>query len=596
MNKRSLTVLISGFLVVLLLSVGQAAPKIDTLATLSGISGDVLVQKGGAGDWLSAGEGELVKTGDVVKTGAKSGCVITWSQGNVVKLSPFSMMRIDRLEKNPAARAESSELNLWTGKMHAKAKKLSDQNSNFEIRTPTAIAGVRGTKLSVEVGADESTNVQCFTGEVLVKGRAGGEVTLRDKQKTTVSKDQAPTDPSGMDQEDEQDFEQVEEIADATLDIMQPVGNLETDKSPVTVKGKTDPGNTITVNAKLVTAGSDGTFEASVGLNEGVNQIKIEAVNKNGKSITKTRVIKYRPPAPAAEGTIPGEEAAGAIELSISTPRDGLVTRDAATTVSGSVTPGAEVSANGIVVQIPEGAGQFNASVNLIEGENIITVTARKDSASQSMTRTVYKDTTAPMLIINQPGASFGLDSGVCMLAGDGIQCSIIGQTEFDAALTINGMRYTVEADGSFQQTVMLTYDQTTIDIASTDAMGNRANAILTRVIDRAKVGYVEVSVSPGAITADGQSSAAVTVTTLNLLREPVDAVVTLSATGGGYFSNSASSVTVQTAGGTGSEVFRAGTGSITSSVTITATGGGLSGTTVLILNPDRPPAPGTDN
>ena len=143
--------LVSFLLVFCVTATAFAAAKIDSLATVNNIQGDVKVQKGGAGEWAAAKEGMFVKTGDAVKTGAKSSCVLKWGRENAVKIDPFSMMKIDRLEKNPAMKADNSDLNLWTGKVYARAQKMSNANSDFTVKTPTAIAGVRGTKLSVEV-------------------------------------------------------------------------------------------------------------------------------------------------------------------------------------------------------------------------------------------------------------------------------------------------------------------------------------------------------------------------------------------------------------------------------------------------------------
>lgn len=563
-----------------------AAPKINTLASLSSIQGEVQVQKGGAGDWTAAAEGMLLRAGDVVKTGSKSSCAIKWSQDNIVKLTAFSTMKIEQLEKNPAAGSENSSLDLWTGKMYAKAKKLSTPSSTFEVRTPTAIAGVRGTKLAVEVGADESTAVECLEGSVSVKGTAGGEVVLGNKEKTTVKKNEAPQPPQKLDEKDEKDFEEAEEISEAVLEIMQPVGNLETDTTPIAIKGKTDPGSSVNVNGQTVTADNNGIFTATVDLTEGVNQIKIESVNKQGKSKTVNRVIKYRPI--TGEPTAPTE-----IQLSITSPMEGMITREPSVTVTGAVTPGAEVSVNSIPAMLPPGSGTFSANVFLIEGENILTVTARLGSLGQTITRTVTKDTTPPVLIISQPAAGFGINTGGCELYASGIRCAIIGRTEADAILTINGARYPVESDGSFEHAIVLSYDQSTINVAATDAMGNRTTALLTRSINRAEIGYIEITVSPDSIVANGRDTAIVSVVTLNLLRERIDAPVVLSFTPGGdpELAGSISPATLMTSGGAGTAVFTAGIEPAT--VTITASSGSLSSRATLVLRPDRPPKPG---
>jgi hypothetical protein len=581
--------------VLLLLSFCEAARagvKLDSIAKVASIEGEVLIQKGGKGDWSAAAEGAAVRVGDVVKTGAKSSCVLTWNLGNTVKLSAFTVMKVARMDKEPAAGAENSQLDLWAGGMHGRAKKLSDVNSSFEVHTPTAIAGVRGTKLAVEVGADESTDVKCLEGSVYVKSNSGGEVFLKEKEKTSVKKNEPPVKPELMDEQDQQEFEGLDDSTEASLEIMQPVGNLETDVSTVKVKGTTDPGAVVTVNGQVVTADQKGSFEASVELTEGTNQIKIESANKKGKVTTKTRVVKYKPKKEEpgnGNGNGNNVPPAGELVLTVSSPRDGQTVRDSSISVTGTVSPGASVSVNGMPVAMQEGVGSFSASAMLVEGENRIEISARLADKSQSIVRTVVKDTTPPMLIVIQPPASFGIGAGGCAVEGTQIRCTVMGQTEPDAQLMINGATFRVESDGSFRQDVTMSFDKSTMDISVSDAMGNRTTVMLTRTVERSAVSYLEVTVTPGSIVGDGQSEAAVTVRALNILREPVDAVVTLRASGGG---GRLGAVTLTTSGGTAATTFTAGVLDRKASVTITAASGAVSASAALTVTPDRPPIP----
>lgn len=293
----------------------NASTKIDGLATVSSVAGDVQVQKSGSNAWTAVKDGSLLRAGDRIKVGAKSSCVLKWSNGNVMKLSPFTSIRIDQLEKNLAAGTENSSLSMWNGKVYAKAKKQNNPSSTFEIRTTTALAGVRGTELAVSVSPDETTTVECYSGVVSVKGKAGGEVILNDKQATVVKKDSQPEKPAQMQKEDEKAFEEIVEISAPTLEIMQPVGDLETDTSPVVIKGRTDTDNSVTVNGLNAVTDAAGVFTASVNLTEEVNHIKIDAMNKHGKVTTITRVVKYRRGTPDTEVSLEITQPAGGEEV-----------------------------------------------------------------------------------------------------------------------------------------------------------------------------------------------------------------------------------------------------------------------------------------
>ncbi len=591
--KKFFTIASAILFTFVLISVARSAPKIETIATISGVQGEVQVQKGG-GAWAPVKDGALVKSGDTVKTGAQSSCVIKWGQGNVIKLTAFSQMRLDKLEKNLAAGAENSSLNMWSGKMYAQAKKLNNASSSFEVKTPTAIAGVRGTKLGVGVGADDSTTVECLEGSVSVRGVSGGEVLLSQKQKTEVIKNQQPQSPAPMAQEDTQGFQELDDAAGAMLDITQPVGDLDSDVSPVMVKGKTDPGGSVSVNGQQVTADGTGSFSASVELSEGTNQIKIEATNKNGKTATKTRVIKFRPrtetPGESATGTQPMPED-NSIDLTLTSPTEGVTTRDSNIQIMGRAKPGSDVTVNDIPLPVSPGNGVFTGSFALMEGENVITVTGKKGSNSQSIIRRVTKDTTPPRLLITRPAQSFDVGAGDCYTETEMIYCNIVGLTEFGAQLQINGLRVRVEEDGSFSHLIQLGKEETTINVNATDNAGNRANAILTRIINRSTTENLELTVTPTTISGDGQSTAIATIKTTNFLGEPTSASVLLTAT----YGVTPQSMTVISENGMATVMFTAGVPASPTNVILTAVMAGQSGSITkqasLMLTPDVPPA-----
>ncbi len=592
-----------------------AGPKIETVAVVSEVKGDVQAQVKGQSAWVAVQDGMVLRGGDKIKTGPASTCVLKWNKDNLAKLTPFTNLSIDKLERNLAAGSENSSVDLWSGKVYAKARKLNDPSSTFEVKTPVSIAGVRGTTMSVEMGSQDDTTVECYEGSCYVKSKSGGEVILKEKEKTKVEKDKPPEQPKQMAPEDEKKFETEETINEAYLDIMEPVGNLETDLTPVIIKGKADPGAQVMVGRQAVTADQSGVFSASVDLAEGVNDIKIEATNKNGKTISKTRIIKLRSWQEKADKQKAEKEKAEKekaerdkaerekaererqekekkeseenrnqeVQLTVSNPPDGYKTRESTITVTGTATPGADVAVNGIPAIAP--GGSFSVSVTLVEGDNELAVTAKKWDKIATVTRTYTKDTTPPRLIIVQPGATFGIGGGCSVLEAEkALSCTVIGQTESDATLTINNARCKVESDGSFQQDIRISYEQATIEIAVADVLGNRTSTILTRVINRAEVGYLDLTVSPAEITADGVSTANISVAARNILNEPVNTTVMFSASAGGSLRDTA----LATSAGAASTVFTAGVLAAPTQVTITASAGPITTSRTIMLNPDR--------
>lgn len=87
-----------------------------------------------------------------------------------------------------------------------------------------------------------------------------------------------------------------------TLSVTAPAEGLITNKSTVTVTGKTDDATskpvTVTVNGTAVTVGADGAFSKDVTLANGSNTITIIAKDKAGKTTTVTRTVTLDTAAP----------------------------------------------------------------------------------------------------------------------------------------------------------------------------------------------------------------------------------------------------------------------------------------------------------
>ncbi len=81
------------------------------------------------------------------------------------------------------------------------------------------------------------------------------------------------------------------------LEILNPIDNAtftKADKS-IQIKGNTDADNTVTVNSFRAIVDSTGEFEYQLQLNDGENQIVIEARNPAGISTQKNIKVTYQP-------------------------------------------------------------------------------------------------------------------------------------------------------------------------------------------------------------------------------------------------------------------------------------------------------------
>lgn len=88
--------------------------------------------------------------------------------------------------------------NLTRGKIWSLVEKLKNEKSRYEVETPTAIAGVRGTTFMVNVDPEgRSSRIAVVEGEVGVRsmGEKPAYVILKEKMATVVVYNKPPTPP-----------------------------------------------------------------------------------------------------------------------------------------------------------------------------------------------------------------------------------------------------------------------------------------------------------------------------------------------------------------------------------------------------------------
>ena len=164
---RKLTTILLLALAVMLAGLGaRAADEIEAFS----VSGDVEFAKKGSTTWMPLAKGVLVAPGYTIRTGANSSAVLRWFEGNAVKIGPSSLFSIDSLSRKGAA--ESSKLDLVQGSIYAKSKKISAGESAFEVKTPTAIAGVRGTEFFAEIAEAGKSTFAVTDGQITVEAQS----------------------------------------------------------------------------------------------------------------------------------------------------------------------------------------------------------------------------------------------------------------------------------------------------------------------------------------------------------------------------------------------------------------------------------------
>ena len=116
---------------------------------------------------VKANVGDNVTQGMTITTAAKSVVDIHFA-GSVIRILENSTVVMKELVKNLTDNKELTELYVKKGKMFTQVTRKLTDNEKFNVRTPTSVAGVRGTEFLVDEENGKS-RISCVEGQVAVK-------------------------------------------------------------------------------------------------------------------------------------------------------------------------------------------------------------------------------------------------------------------------------------------------------------------------------------------------------------------------------------------------------------------------------------------
>jgi hypothetical protein len=184
----------------LLMASLAAAQEVGTVAAVDGVG-----QIGTGGAWAPATIGSAVHRGDQLRTGTPGRMRIVFQDDSVLALSESSFVTVNEQVFNPATGKAKSFMELLQGKINAVVSDYYHRAGNtYEIKTVTAVAGVRGTEFSMTYNPDQDlTEVVGISGHVEVHSMidpAGPGVLLTANEVSTVPRGQLPSRPHRLEE------------------------------------------------------------------------------------------------------------------------------------------------------------------------------------------------------------------------------------------------------------------------------------------------------------------------------------------------------------------------------------------------------------
>jgi len=171
-----------------------ATGKDDCEAYISGITGKAQYKEKEEDEWVEAELNMCVYVGDIVRTMKDSGLALQFGKKTTMKVNALSQFTISTMDpKKPAP----NQVNFKVGESYTKIDD-KDTKTVFQVKTPTAVCGVRGTEFDVVVEEDGKSKVSVLEGVVSVFNELG-EVLAEAGMATEIFKDKMPGDLTKFD-------------------------------------------------------------------------------------------------------------------------------------------------------------------------------------------------------------------------------------------------------------------------------------------------------------------------------------------------------------------------------------------------------------
>ncbi len=480
----------TGYLIVIIVMgiICGAAAAQQTSAervTVSAAVGKVEVRSPRTGKWREVRAGMPVRMKWDIRTYVESSVDLKFENGTILKLGEKTVLNLEQLIKNNKLKATRTTIKVPAGKVWANVKKLVNQKSEFQFKTPTAVAAIRGTQLGIEAAPEES-KIQVFEGRVEVtnnksskkvmvgsnetavveKGRddvkkyssesdQGGGYNPFAESDTVVSdsgeavsdtvvsdsgvteaKPADSTGEGGVDDTLEESVDTVgiapdssgldrEDTEELGLTLNRPSDGAVVEKGEITVSGVIKPAKgeweEILVMGRPVHADNSGMFTSEVRLELGSNRIVVEAIHEKG-AVSEAVEVVYNE----------ADQTGAGLTLNFPTQRE--VVKEPFITVSGRTGPEADVKVNGTSVPVSSD-GSFNYRMHIPdeEGEYEVTVVSSLEGKEESETREVeYRVPCGDLFLeVNSPQEREEIKEKVLRVSGKTSDCGEV---------TVNGV------------------------------------------------------------------------------------------------------------------------------------------------------------
>ena len=167
-------------------------------ATVLAVRGDVTRVENGSAIKTALKQNDQVQSGDRVVAEKNSGATIVFIDGSSLRLMEESAVVFKSLRGQPDAKLATVQVLLEQGRVETQVTPLKTKATRYEIITPTAQIGVRGTDFRVQAKGDAGVSTtEVLEGLVLASNTLGGEKIPKDFG-TVIVAGKAPLPPIAL--------------------------------------------------------------------------------------------------------------------------------------------------------------------------------------------------------------------------------------------------------------------------------------------------------------------------------------------------------------------------------------------------------------
>ncbi len=159
-NDRTIPV---GTAIIIPVALLQDDPSTAQVAAMSGNIGAVAAD----GRPIDISIGAILSEGTIINTGSNSFLSLSLPDQSHIALPSNSQVKLSKLRTARYTRSPRTEITLLKGRVESKVSPLDKNKGRFEVRSPLAVAGVRGTDFRVGLVGD-SVTTEVLSGGVAV--------------------------------------------------------------------------------------------------------------------------------------------------------------------------------------------------------------------------------------------------------------------------------------------------------------------------------------------------------------------------------------------------------------------------------------------